>query len=1177
MTFQELFEIRDEGKRMDAIKRFGGINNLNDFQRMALISTFKDEKNIIEFFRNDYLFDVNVVAFALNSSIISSNLRKRIATDPEFEWLRSKFSAQDLDENVIRYIVGAYSGEDEALNFFDTSKPYFQKHQNIVLRLTTTAYDDATVDTIMRLENIDLTEAGKIKTRLRELFNVNDEILQTVDFRLLTDKYRRLGEKLTVVTMYPEIQEKIIGLTNKEFHFLCDSIDYLSEMNYDWVPLADDLLNHISEYSSIINHDISFGLYMRSIKENPEASDSFMKLLTIMTEKNKYKFKSFSEMKNSRRGELINRTLDKEFFELSDTDKLRQLIFEKIFGQDIKTAKRFYNYFGHDYEATIKATDWSDAEIEEYLVEIKGMDRSSPEYTKEFNLIKKSNETVREYLFFSKSVMEGDIERLKAIFEMSDYIDEINVLPKAVLDTTFRTFFTRLKNKKIYRPKESDRINIDGEEAYLMPDECYFEFASLEAYSKFNSDEDVPVMDWNARKIRNHLICACFGGSRNLSHPPIAGICYGFANMDERAIIKSAPYDVGGWSFSKKFEAYRLDSDEFFMSRFYTPDGQLDNTIRRHNEDELERKSYRYGEDRIFKMQPSYTISFVEPSLSAYFNRAIGDGEVLTAEVLSGIIDYDKMNDMAYRSGVISGELRNDPKWAKTVRDAKKKGIKKTIVDRTHILIMERVKMDEKERELLSYSNDDLDDPTKMTRFLQLIREIVVDFDRARSGTIQREILGWDVADDGSPCSKYGDLLHKEIYETLYSYRVMDDKLGKMEAKFCSLDPSKYVQCMNAMKNVSKEQVDKLEKQFWWYEYDTSHDWYDYYKYASRQMCGIRYDNEHEAITTLLNQNVHGTSMNGGQTIKKAIMEIEQLREYDIPKGEPDWHGRRHINNVVLFSYLIAQHDGKISDDMDLVIQAAKYHDVGRDGVWNGLGAGKRHDEDIVPHAYPSALAAEFYMKKELNPDGSRKYTDAQIALVKVAIEYHEVYEKNKNEFNEDVFVGLCKKEKVQPEDIENCKLMCIYLKDADALDRTRFLYQDKRIMHYQDFKDNLDIRFLRTNVAVALRDFARSINDKHFANRTGKLYIPDILDGYTVSEDVAARDWEATKVEIAEFMKTHSINFNPSNPRVMTESDVKEIVASSQDKSVFCKIRVGVKDGFGRLMRKLNTRDERS
>ena len=1165
MTFQELLNIQNEERRMQALRNFSGINNLNSFQKMTLLSTFKEDKNIIEILGNEYFFDIDVFAYAMSSSIISPKLRNNIANEPQYGWLRSKFSSQNLNEDVIRAIIDAFDGEEEAFKFLDESQPYYQKNRNVIFRLTTTSYDEHVVDAIMQLENVDISESDKIKSRLKNLFNINDEILQTVDFKILTDKYSRLGEKLTVITMYPEIQEKILKLSNKEFHFLCDSIDYLSAMNMDWIPLADDLLNHISDYSDIINHDISFGLYMRSIKDNPDAVDSFMKILTIMTEKNKYKFKSFSEMKNSKRSELINRTIDEKFFKLSDSDKMRQLIFEKVFGLDLSTAKRFYEYFGQDYEATVKNAEWSDEEIERYLVEIKEYDKTSPEYVREFNLIKKSNETVKEYLAFSKSVMESNVEQLKSIYEMSDLLDEIDVLPKAVLDTTFRTFFTRLKNRRLYKIKESDKMYVDGEEAYLMPDDCYFEFASLEAYSKFN-DETAPMMDWNVKKIRNHLICACFGGSKNLSHPPIAGICYGFANMDERAIIKSAPFDVGGWSFSKKFEAYRLDSDKFFMSRFYTPEGQLDHTIRRHNEDELERKSYSYGNDHIFKMQPSYTISFVEPALSSYFKRPIGEGEVLTAEVLAGLIDYDKMNDMTHRNKVISEVLRDDPKWAKTVKDARKKGLKKTIVDRTHILILERVKMDQKEQEFLSYSNEDLNNPDKMKRFLQLINEIVVDFDRARSGTIQKEILGWDVADDGSPCSKYGDLLHKEIYETLYSYRVMDDKLGKMEAKFCSLDPDKYRQCMLAMKNVSKAQVDKLEKQFWWYEYDTSHDWYDYYKYAARQMSGLRYDNENEVIKDLLNRNVQGTSLNGGQAVKKAIMEIDKIREYDIPKGEPDWHGRRHINNVVLFSYLIAQHENKIGSDMDLVIQAAKYHDVGRDGVWNGLGAGKRHDKDEIPHAYPSALAAEFYMKKELNPDGSRKYTDDQIAMVKVAIEYHEVYEQNKNKFNEDVFAGLCKKEKVKEADIEKCKLMCIYLKDADALDRTRFFYEDHSVMHYQDFKDNLDIRYLRTDIAIALRDFARSINNIHYANRSGKLYIPDVLDGYTVSSTIEERNWTTIKAEIAEFMKTQNLAFNPSNPKMMCKNDIFEIVGNPKEKGTFCRIRTGVKGLFARL-----------
>ena len=302
------------------------------------------------------------------------------------------------------------------------------------------------------------------------------------------------------------------------------------------------------------------------------------------------------------------------------------------------------------------------------------------------------------------------------------------------------------------------------------------------------------------------------------------------------------------------------------------------------------------------------------------------------------------------------------------------------------------------------------------------------------------------------------------------------------------------------------------------------------------------------------------------------------MREYDIPKGEPDWHCRRHINNVVLFSYLIAQKDGKIPENMDIIIQAAKYHDVGRDGMWNGLGPGKRHDENEVPHAYPSALAAEFYMKKELNPDGSRKYTDSQIALVKVAIEYHEVEEQDKNKFNEDVFAGLCKKENVRPEDYEKCRLMCVYLKDADALDRTRFFCEDKNKMFYTEFDDRLDMRFLRSDISIALRDFARSINNKHYANRTGKLYIPEVLDSYVVSDPVATRDWEATKAEISQFMADKDIRFNPSNPKMLTKTDIKDIVGAQKDRNLFCKIRIKIKKFIENIREKFsNTRNERS
>lgn len=1151
MTFEQLIKIEDDTQKMNALRNFNDINNLTPYQKMLLVSSINSDEFVVELLSNDLIFSRDIFVHTIRG-VFSNDMKDKIATEDQYAWLRNKVAQSNLTRSNIVGIIDSYEGDKKALNFLDKTKPYYKANENIILRNTTFSYDESIINNIMNIEKVGVAERENIKKALKKLYNVNKEILETVNLKILTSKYARLGEKLTVITVYPEIQEKILELGRKELNFFCTAIDYFNSLHMDWIPLADDLLDNIKQYSKIINNDLSFSSFVKSIPKDGTPSDNVMKILTIMTEKNKYKYKSLREMMNAQRGERINNVIDEEFFKLAEGDKYRALIFEKVFGHDFETSTRFYEYYAQDYEKTIQETYKSDSDISDYLTRVRKLNPSSQEFKNELQYIKESNQMIRQYLEISKKIFECDnIQDLKKMYESYSKMKEINI-PKAILDTNFRRFFSRLKLEKLYMPKESDKINVNGEDAYLMPPGAYWQLTSLDSYAVIYSDRK-HVKDWNEKIIQNHIICTVFGNSKNMSHAPIFGASYGFAGYDERALIKAAPYDLGTWNFSRKFEAYK--SDSAFRAKFCTPETQVNETLSRHGEDALERKSYNYESDKIFKLQPTYTISFVEPELKSYFKREIGSSEILTTEVLKNIVDNTKMNDMAYRQNVISNELKNDPKWSKSVDEAKQKGIPKTIIDRTHDLIIERLKMDEKETELLKYTNSSLNDPNNMQRFLQLVEEIIVDFDAARAGNSQREVLG--VFDNGGTIN--GDVIHKEIYNKLFSSKVMDDKLSKLENKFSSLDAEKYKICMEKMKEVSRKQVNKLDKYAWWFEHDTSHDWNDYYKYAARTLSGITYQNERAVIQSLLDSNVNGMSMTGGQAVKKTIKEIEQLREYDIEDGNPDWHGRRHINNVALFSFLIAQKEGKIGDNMDLVLQAAKYHDVGRDGVWNGLGAGKRHDGDLVPHAYPGALASEFYMKKELNPDGSRKYTDAQIAMVKVAIAYHEVNEKNRNQFDTDTFNLLCQREKVRPEDFETTKLMCIYLKDADALDRTRFLYEDENVMFYKQYSDNLDMRYLRTDTAIALRDFSRSINDIHYGNKTDRLYIPKELDKYSV-KDVTnlAPDWNQTKAEIRQFLSTRDIK---GDLPTFFKNDIQSMIKNPKDKNIFFRIRNKFKD----------------
>lgn len=97
----------------------------------------------------------------------------------------------------------------------------------------------------------------------------------------------------------------------------------------------------------------------------------------------------------------------------------------------------------------------------------------------------------------------------------------------------------------------------------------------------------------------------------------------------------------------------------------------------------------------------------------------------------------------------------------------------------------------------------------------------------------------------------------------------------------------------------------------------------------------------------------------------------------------------RKIQNGVEFAYIIGKTENTLGDDLDLLIQSAKYHEHG---------------------------------------------------------------EMVKNEFDEEYFMKIAKLDGIPDEKLENTRLMCIYLKDADALDRVRL--------------GNLDVDYLRTSVA---------------------------------------------------------------------------------------------------------------
>lgn len=112
-----------------------------------------------------------------------------------------------------------------------------------------------------------------------------------------------------------------------------------------------------------------------------------------------------------------------------------------------------------------------------------------------------------------------------------------------------------------------------------------------------------------------------------------------------------------------------------------------------------------------------------------------------------------------------------------------------------------------------------------------------------------------------------------------------------------------------------------------------------------------------------------------------------------------------------------------------------------------------------------SAKIAKRYLLNNIS-----SISEEEIKIIQIAIEYHTVQEKEKGKLNIVELEKLCKNYNVSMKNLERIKIISSILKDADALDRTRFNKQNC-----------LDVDTLRTNTAQneLLINFVKNLNQQ--------------------------------------------------------------------------------------------------
>lgn len=199
--------------------------------------------------------------------------------------------------------------------------------------------------------------------------------------------------------------------------------------------------------------------------------------------------------------------------------------------------------------------------------------------------------------------------------------------------------------------------------------------------------------------------------------------------------------------------------------------------------------------------------------------------------------------------------------------------------------------------------------------------------------------------------------------------------------------------------------------------------------------------------------------------INEILTRIEnEIKIEHIGDSSNVFHGAHHIEDVVLFSLLIGTMERLNHDDIQLLLKAAKYHDIGREIV----------GEEQIPHADAGAVIVKDILKNTPAKD---------VNVIQTAIAFHEVPRKENS--NDDVlFKIVAHKYGIADSEITRVKRISEILKDADALDRTRLSGHGRT-----------DVKLFSTESAKYLVKFAAELQEQYALDILFSVHVSGLND----------------------------------------------------------------------------------
>lgn len=891
---------------------------------------------------------------------------------------------------------------------YDLMATYIVNHPNFLLNV-----EMANSDEMLKLIDIAINSGLQLsdltQNQLLKLFLSVDETKW--ETYLDTDDIESLQKAKKLHANNDEISKTI------NLRFLSDNVtSHFSETQIEILSCYPKLQDRILNLNSIVEKEIIYEL-IDKYKDNLEwipilekaldnvNSSEFENLLASINDKEL----SIEEKDNLMYLLMTNNHLDiSTLEELRNIDSVRENYIEMLIERNTLGSLKtayFEKTFGINLATAINLVH-----IYGKSLESNSMDALDEKSKSEFVLLEN----------MKKIINLNNIEVLRY------YVENINpefvVKPDLMVtyEARLKYLFTQEFNKSFTKPLEEDKVisDIDGEQdldIYLAAGhdgkkKCRMMITSIGAYTSMEEPDDY-YASWNVDKIASHGCCCSYVGEKNLGTAEVKYCCLGFTDYELGALQLSGPYDL--YSMSKE-DSYQVSAR--YSSMFLLPDDVLGYTRHTHNETVWERRNI--SGDEIFKKQPSYIVYFVDN-----FEDRLTDPEAMR--------QWESVRKAAENFSI------------------EVDGVKKQLP----IMVVEREKIAQSQLEIIQTKLNEF----KTTLDSALIKEIILDYESNYAGNrkfhlnisekyfpkveqLSDSVVGEIIEtikklqqtepDRAIECiyelekavrseqEKYNNTQHGGVGQSLPSFNIEEAMIDINELKTnlrLSRDSTLVIisNCDNNQRQFKKSDLPNI----------------------SQEMIDVQ----------LSSSDVGSALVDSGLSTELAMYENE-IKEENV-NGKLKVHGQRHIKNVLLYATLIGQSVVKDKHDLELIMLSAKYHDIGR------------KTDAYEKHAESSAQIAVEKLRDKCSAE--------DLSIISTIIQFHEI---PRNSYNVDaIFSDMARKNGIPKDQISKVRQMAEVLKDADALDRTRFIN-----------KARLNPEFLQYGTSRQLIRFASSVQETY-------------------------------------------------------------------------------------------------